>query len=69
MKEKYIVIDTETCNSLDDALVYDIGGCVIDNTGKVYETFSFVIAETYVGKKLFVNCAKSTMLRRLWRIT
>ena len=51
MKEKYIVIDTETCNSLDDALVYDIGGCVIDNTGKVYETFSFVIAETYIGMK------------------
>ena len=51
MKEKYIVIDTETCNSLDDALVYDIGGCVIDNTGKVYKTFSFVIAETYIGMK------------------
>ena len=44
-------IDTETCNSLDDALCYDIGGAVIDKRGNIYETFSFVVYETFIGEK------------------
>ena len=28
--EKYLVLDTETANSLDDPIVYDIGFAVID---------------------------------------
>ena len=26
----YLVFDTETANSLDDPIVYDIGGAIID---------------------------------------
>lgn len=44
-------IDTETCNGLDDALCYDIGGAVIDKRGNIYETFSFVVYETFIGEK------------------
>ena len=53
----YIVLDTETCNgiktdkglNLDDSLVYDIGFAVVDKHGRVYETRSYVIYETFFG--------------------
>ena len=48
-KSYYLTIDTETCNTMDDPIVYDIGGCIHDKQGNVYETFSFVIYETFVG--------------------
>ena len=47
-KNFYLTIDTETANSLEDPIVYDIGGAVHDKNGNVYETFSFVIYETFV---------------------
>ncbi len=50
-KNYYLTIDTETCNTMDDPIVYDIGGCIHDKQGNVYETFSFVIYETFVGMK------------------
>ena len=55
-KTYYIVLDTETCNSfvdsdgtlnLNDSLVYDLGFAVVDKYGKVYDSRSFVIYETF----------------------
>ena len=40
MEKKYIVLDTETTNSLDDPMAYDIGFAVIDEFGAVYEFHS-----------------------------
>lgn len=48
-KNYYLTIDTETCNSLDDPLVYDLGGCVHDKEGNALEMFSFVIRDTFKG--------------------
>jgi DNA polymerase III epsilon subunit-like protein len=56
-KNYYLTIDTETANGLDDALVYDIGGAVHDKKGRVYETFSFVIYEVFVGMKNLMQSA------------
>lgn len=62
----YIVLDTETCNgivmpdgslNLDDSLVYDIGFAVVDKRGKVYETYSFVVYETFFGMQEVVKSA------------
>lgn len=47
-RKYYLTIDTETANSLDDPIVYDIGGAIHDKAGNVYESFSFVIYETFV---------------------
>lgn len=56
-RKKYILmLDTETCNGimvngkldLTQSLVYDLGVAVIDKKGKVYETGSYVIAETFI---------------------
>lgn len=50
-KAYYVVLDTETCNSIEDNMIYDLGFAVVDKYGKVYEKFSFVIYEVYVGMK------------------
>lgn len=46
-KSYYLTIDTETANDLLDPIVYDIGGCIHDKKGNVYETFSYIIYETF----------------------
>ena len=56
-KNYYLTIDTETANGLDDSLVYDIGGAIHDKKGRVYETFSFVIYEVFVGMKDLMKTA------------
>ena len=50
--EKVIVLDTETTNSIDDPICYDVGFAVVDYTGKVYETFSFAVADIFLDKEL-----------------
>lgn len=46
-KAKYIVIDTETANGMDYPLCYDIGFAVVDNTGKVYASYSYCVKEIF----------------------
>ena len=46
-KHYYLVIDTETTGALNNAIVYDLGGAIVDRQGNVYETFSFVIKEMW----------------------
>ena len=46
-KHYYLTIDVETTGSLEEPLVYDIGGAIIDRNENVYETFSFVIKELW----------------------
>lgn len=48
-KSYYLTIDTETCNDMENPIVYDIGGCIHDRKGNVEEAFSFVIYDTFVG--------------------
>ena len=50
-KEYFIVLDTETCNTIEQPLPYDIGWAVCDRKGNIYETRSFVIAETFIGMR------------------
>lgn len=56
-KSYFIVFDTETANGLDDPIVYDIGGAVVDKKGNVYETFSFVIYEVFCEMKDLMQSA------------
>ena len=41
--EKILIIDTETTNTLDDALVYDIGYMVADFGGNIYHKDSYTV--------------------------
>lgn len=56
-KSYYIVFDTETANGLDDPIVYDLGGAVVDKKGKVYETFSLIINEVFYGMEDLMKSA------------
>lgn len=56
-KEKILVIDVETANSTDCPLVYDIGYAVVDNTGHVYTSDSFVIYDIFVCERELMQSA------------
>lgn len=65
--KKFIVLDTETTNSLDDPLTYDIGFAVIDERGKIYETYSFVIAEIFLDKELMKSAYFADKIPQYWQ--
>jgi len=50
-----LVLDVETANSLDNALVYDIGWRIIDIYGKCYAQGSFVIRDIFVFERALVK--------------
>lgn len=50
-KEMLLVIDTETCNSIEQPLPYDIGYAVCDRQGNIYLERSFIVAETFLDMK------------------
>lgn len=45
--ERIMIIDTETTNSLEDPVVYDVGFEVFDLEGKVYESCSMINTEVF----------------------
>ena len=66
MSEKFIVIDTETANSIDDPIVYDIGFAVVDRTGKVYETHSYAIADVILDDEMMNTAYYAEKLPQYW---
>lgn len=46
-KKYYLVLDVETANSTEDALVYDVGYAVCDRKGNIYEADSFIISDIF----------------------
>ena len=56
-KHKYLLIDTETANGLDDPLCYNFAGAVIDRYGNVYETGNFINADVFFGKPELMQTA------------
>lgn len=56
-KHYILVFDTETANSLDDPLVYDIGWAIVDKYGNVYETKSFINADIFIDEKELMQTA------------
>lgn len=56
-KHYYLIVDVETTNSLDDPLVYDIGGVVTDKSGEIYHRFSFIIEDIFIHEKELMNTA------------
>lgn len=54
---KYLLIDTETTNGLDDPMVYNFAGSVIDQYGNVYEEGNFINADVFFGKPELMQTA------------
>lgn len=64
--EKYIMLDTETTNSLDDPICYDVGFAVVDKEGSIYETHSFVVAEVFLNEELMANAYFIEKVPQYW---
>ena len=65
--EKILIIDTETTNSLDDALVYDCGFIVADYNGTIYSKHSFVNADIFCNKKLMESAYFADKIPNYWK--
>ncbi len=50
-KKYFVVLDTETCNTVEQPLPYDIGWVICDRFGNIFEERSFVVAETFLDMK------------------
>ena len=65
--EKFIVVDTETTNSLDDPIVYDVGFAVVDAEGNVYEQHSYVVADVFLDKELMSYAYFADKVPQYWK--
>ena len=65
--EKYIMLDTETTNSLDDPICYDVGFAVVDKEGSIYETHSFVVAEVFLNEELMESAYFIEKVPQYWK--
>lgn len=65
-EKKYIILDTETTNSLDDPMTYDIGFAVVNAKGEIFETHSYVIADVFLDKELMKNAYFSEKIPKYW---
>ena len=62
-KDMYLVIDVETCNSLESPLPYDIGYAICDRKGNIEVERSFIVSEIFVERNdLMQSC--STLIKR-----
>lgn len=64
--EKLIVLDTETTNSIDEPLMYDIGWIVTDRNGTIYESHSYVVAEIFLDKELMTSAYFANKVPMYW---
>lgn len=56
-KMKFVVLDTETADSVERPLPYDVGWAITDRQGNIYEEFSFVVYEIYCKEKELMKSA------------
>lgn len=63
---KYLMFDTETTNEIDCPFCYDFGYSVIDESGKVYEQGSFVVADVFLDKKLMASAYFADKIPQYW---
>ena len=64
--DRFIVIDTETTNSIDDPLCYDVGFVVVDMLGNIYEHYSYVVAEIFLDKELMKSAYFADKIPSYW---
>lgn len=62
-----IVLDTETTNSIEDPLCYDIGYAVIDlDTEEVLKTESYAVADIFLDKELMAVAFFADKIPQYW---
>lgn len=64
--EKFLMLDTETANTIDDPFYYDLGFAVVDTNGKVYETGSFVNADIFLDTEMMATAYFVDKVPQYW---
>lgn len=63
---KFLVIDTETTNSIDDPFCYDVGFAVVNAAGEVLEQHSYVVADIFLDNKLMSSAYFAEKIPQYW---
>jgi len=66
MYDLFMVVDTETTNSLDDPICYDVGFAIVDRIGNVLEKYSFVVADVFLDKDLMASAYFAEKIPQYW---
>lgn len=61
-----IVLDTETTNSIEEPLAYDIGWAVVTEEGEVLKTESYAVAEIFLDKELMQVAYFAEKIPQYW---
>lgn len=62
----FLVVDTETTNSIDDPFAYDVGFAVVKATGEVLEAHSYVVADIFLDKDLMAFAYFADKIPQYW---
>ena len=62
----FLVVDTETTNSIDDPFAYDVGFAVVNATGEVLEAHSYVVADIFLDKDLMASAYFADKIPQYW---
>lgn len=62
----FLVVDTETCNSIDDPFCYDVGFAVVKATGEVFESHSYVVADIFLDSDLMESAYFKDKIPQYW---
>lgn len=65
--ERILMIDTETTNSIDDPIVYDVGYCVFNLCGEVFEEGSLTNKDVITDLSLMQTAYYAEKLPDYWR--
>ena len=63
---KFLVIDTETTNSIDDPFCYDVGFAVVEADGSVVEAHSYVVADIFLDNELMSSAYFADKIPQYW---
>ena len=64
--DRLIVVDTETTNSLDDPICYDVGFAVVDKFGNIFNRFSYVVADVFLDEQLMQSAYFIDKVQQYW---
>ena len=64
---RIMMLDTETTNSLEDPICYDVGYRVFDLAGNVYEEASMVNADIFLDKDFMASAYYAEKIPDYWR--
>ena len=62
----FLVIDTETTNSIDDPFAYDVGFAVVRANGEVVESHSYVVADVFLDQQLMASAYFANKIPQYW---